>query len=65
MIPDVNQNGNGCYVLMGDKKFPIKKSLASALEQLIKSQENQTGKIIIHVKSGGVSAVQLETIWVE
>lgn len=60
-----NGNGNGCYVLIGEKKIPIKKSLAQAIEALILKQENETGRIVIDVKSGGVSAVRLETVWVE
>jgi len=60
-----SSNGNGCYILMGEKKIPIKKSLAQALEALVMKQENETGRIIIDVKSGGVSAVRLETVWVE
>lgn len=60
-----NGNGNGCYVLIGAEKFPIKKSLAEALQALVVRQENQTGEITIHIKSGGVSSVQLKTVWVE
>lgn len=59
-------SANGCYVLTNDgKKFPITRSLAQALDQLINSQENKTGQILIHLKNGGVSAVELKTVWVE
>jgi len=60
-----NGNGNGCYVLIGGEKFPIKQSLAQAIRALVLKQDNETGRIIIDVKSGGVSAVRLETVWVE
>jgi hypothetical protein len=58
-------NGNGAYLVIGNEKFPIKNSLAQALQALVLKQENETGRIIIDIKSGGVSAVRLETVWVE
>ena len=60
-----NGNGNGCYLLVGSEKIPIKRSLAEALQALICKQDNQTGQVLIHVKQGGVSAVELKTVWVE
>lgn len=64
-MADESTNGNGCYLVVGAVKFPIKKSLAEALQALIVKQDNQTGQVLIHVKNGGVSAVELKTVWVE
>lgn len=63
--PSTNGNGNGCYVLMAGEKFPIARSLAEALQELIVFQKNKTGTITLHVKNGGLSAAEVKTIFVE
>lgn len=57
---------NGCYVLTNEgKKFPISRSLARALEKIVVEQKNATGAFTIHMKSGGVAAVEVKTMFVE
>jgi hypothetical protein len=63
--PQTNGNGNGCYLLIGVDKIPIARSLAEALQELMVMQKNRTGKITLNLKNGGVSAVELNTIFVE
>lgn len=61
-----DSNNNGCYVLTHDgKKFPISRSLARALERIVVEQKTQTGAFTIHLKSGGVAAVEVKTMFVD
>ncbi len=50
---------------MAGEKFPIARSLAEALQELIVFQKNKTGTITLHVKNGGLSAAEVKTIFVE
>lgn len=55
---------NGCYVLTSEgEKFPISRSLARAIQRVIADQKNQNGSITIHLKSGGVSSVEVKTVY--
>lgn len=57
---------NGCYLLLFDgTKYPIARSLALALQRIISEQKNKTGNFTVHVKNGGVSAVSVNTLFME
>ena len=55
-------NGNGCYVVSSDgtQKIPLRQSVLRALKRM--TDEKLTGSISLHMKSGGLSAVETKII---
>jgi hypothetical protein len=54
---------NGCYIAAnGAGRFPISKGLAEALRKILCDQKTKTGSITLHLKNGGVSAIETRIV---
>jgi len=61
-MADAPTDLNGCYLILFDgSRLPIKRGLARALRAVLFEQKVANGQIILHFKSGGLSAVETKT----